>query len=58
MTASLANFWTLWSAPSATGPKPPRRHAPVLMADILVSRGQEPEFLIRWREDRDGADRD
>ena len=53
MIAGFANVWTLWSPPATTAPKPQRRHAPVLMGDILTSRGDVPDLLLRWREDRD-----
>lgn len=57
MTATFAGFWALFDAPAAaTAPPPRRRSGPVLMGDILVTRGGEPELLIRWREDRDRQD--
>ncbi len=58
MFAGIADFWSFLEAPAANKPAPPRRHAPVLMTDILVSRGDQPELLIRWREDRDALDHD
>lgn len=57
MIATLADFWAHRPPAAETGPRPPRRHAPVLMGDILVTRGGEPELLIRWREDS-ASDRD
>ncbi len=57
MSAALASIWTLFDAPVAKSAPPPRRRSgPVLMGDILVVRGDEPELLIRWREDRDRLD--
>lgn len=55
MIATLSNVWD-WvfeaEDAAATGPELPRRAPPVLMGDILISRGGEPELLRRWREDR------
>ena len=54
MIAVLADFWPV----SATAPAPKPRTQPLLMGDILTARGGEPEFLIRWREDRSAIEKD
>lgn len=59
MTAAFASFWNLFEVTdTTTAPVPRRRRGPVLIGDILMSRGTQPELLIRWREDRDIQDRD
>ena len=57
MIAGFADFWLRPDAPdTTTAPNPPRRTEPLLMGDILTARCGEPDFLIRWRQERDAAD--
>ena len=59
MFAAIADHWVFPSerAEDTTAPPPKPRPQPLLMGDILMTRGGEPEFLRRWREDRDRLDR-
>ncbi len=50
MFAAFADFWTGWDGPEvASAPEPKRVPAPLLIGDVVTSRGGEPEFLIQWR---------
>lgn len=55
MLATLADFFVLPPVPetrTTPAPDPLPRSGPLLMGDILTTRGGEPELLLRWREDR------
>ncbi|WP_172297490.1 hypothetical protein [Pseudoruegeria sp. HB172150] len=56
MFAAFADLFAAQPEPQATtAPQPKRRSGPLLMTDILIAPGGEPEFVTRWREDRDHA---
>jgi hypothetical protein len=53
MIATLANVWTwVCHTDTAPAPRPKRRGGPVLIGDIMMARGDQPELLIRWTEDK------
>ncbi|MDJ0629777.1 MAG: hypothetical protein QNJ44_16075 [Rhodobacter sp.] len=54
MLTAFAEFWT-WpdTVETTSAPQPKPRPQPVLIGDILTTRGGEPELLRRWREDSD-----
>jgi len=59
MIAALSTVW-MWFDPTDTAPapRPGRRTSPVLIGDILMARGDQPEFLIRWKEDQQASSDD
>jgi len=59
MIAAITEFWPRAEAPDTTAaPRPRKPRALLLIGDILAMRGNEPDFLIRWRQDRETLDRD